>query len=302
MRTFRDRGQPAVGLDIKPSPYTDLVGSITDRDVLRQGLAGASAVIHAATLHKPHVATHAKDAFVQTNVAGTLALLEESVAARVRTLVFTSTTSAFGSALTPPAGQPAAWVTEAVAAVPKNIYGVTKAAAESLCEMFARRYGFPVIVLRTSRFFPEVDDDPVLRQAYSPENLQANELLHRRADLADVVEAHLAALARAPEIGFGRYIISATPPFEASDLAELRVNARSVVRRRFPKFEELYRAAGWKMFPSIDRVYVNQRAVSDLGWSPAYGFQQVLDALAASPAANSVSPAASLGTIGCNPA
>jgi UDP-glucose 4-epimerase len=34
------------------------------------------------------------------------------------------------------------------------------------------------------------------------------------------------------------------------------------------------------MLPSIDRVYVSHRAVRDLGWTPAYGFQQVLDALA----------------------
>ena len=107
-------------------------------------MAGVRAVIHAATLHKPHVATHARQDFVDVNVSGTLTLLEEAVRAGVGAFVFTSTTSTFGSALTPAAGEPAAWVTEEVAPVPRNIYGVTKLAAESLCELFARKERLPV--------------------------------------------------------------------------------------------------------------------------------------------------------------
>ena len=280
MRTLRDRGHPAVGLDLKPSPFTDIVGSITDRALLRQTLCGVSAVFHAATLHKPHVATHDHDAFIQTNIAGTLALLEEAAAAGVGCVVYTSTTSAFGSALTPPPHAPAAWVTEDIAPVPKNIYGVTKSAAEDLCQIIARRRGLPVIVLRTSRFFLEADDDAKLRDAYDLDNLQANELLYRRVDLDDVVEAHFAAAARANGLGFGRYIISAASPFEPSDLPELRADAPAVVRRYYPEFEALYRAAGWRMLPSIDRVYVSRRAGHDLGWTPKYGFDTVLEALA----------------------
>src|SRR4029079_4773424 len=97
------------------------------------------AVIHAATLHKPHIATHTAQQFVDVNVGGTLALLEESVAAGVAAFVFTSTTSAFGAALSAAPGEPATWITEDVAPVAKNIYGATKTSGESLCEMFARR-------------------------------------------------------------------------------------------------------------------------------------------------------------------
>ncbi|MEI9986654.1 MAG: NAD-dependent epimerase/dehydratase family protein [Aliidongia sp.] len=63
-------------------------------------MAGVTGVIHAATLHKPHVATHRQQDFVETNIAGTLALLEAAVAGSVQSFVFTSTTSAFGAALT----------------------------------------------------------------------------------------------------------------------------------------------------------------------------------------------------------
>jgi UDP-glucose 4-epimerase len=108
-------------------------------------------------------------------------------------------------------------------------------------------------------------------------NVKLNELLYRRVDLEDVVSAHLLALERAPAIGFRRYIISATTPFTANDLGELRADAPAVVRRLFPDYEAVYAARGWEMFPTIERVYVNDRARSDLGWSPRYDFRRALD-------------------------
>src|SRR3954452_17977171 len=203
----------SVGLDILPSPYTDIVGSVADRAVVRRAVEGVDAIVHAATLHKPHVGSHSRQEFVDTNVTGTLALLEEALAAGVSRVVFTSTTSAFGRALTPPPGAPAAWVTEDVAPVPRNIYGVTKTAAEDLCELFHRDHGLPCIVLRTSRFFPEADDRPAVRAAHDDLNLKVNELLYRRADIEDVVDAHVRALHRAPDVGFVKLIVTATTPF-----------------------------------------------------------------------------------------
>jgi nucleoside-diphosphate-sugar epimerase len=195
--------------------------------------------------------------------------------------VFTSTTSAFGRALTPAAGEPAAWITEDVASRPRNIYGVTKTAAEDLCELVHAEYGLPVVVLRTSRFFPEGDDDDEVRAAYDDGCVKANEFLYRRVDVADVVDAHLLAARRAARIGFGKYIISATTPFTPADLAGLREDAPAVVRRLFPGYEAEYARRGWRMFPSIGRVYVNARARADLGWAPRYDFGAVLDALRA---------------------
>jgi UDP-glucose 4-epimerase len=64
-------------------------------------VAGLDGIVHAATLHKPHVGSHTRQQFVDVNVTGTLTLLEEAVAAGAGRFVFTSTTSAFGRALTP---------------------------------------------------------------------------------------------------------------------------------------------------------------------------------------------------------
>ena len=144
-----------------------------------------------------------------------------------------------------------------------------------------RDHGLPCLILRTSRFFPEPDDSADVRGSYSTGNVQANEMLYRRIDLADVVDAHLAALQRAPDIGFGRYIVSGTTPFTPADLPELRTDAPAVLERYFPEAPAIYAARGWRMFPSIDRVYVNARARTDLGWQPTYDFAYVLQQVAA---------------------
>lgn len=279
MRRLRAEGHDARGLDIKASPFTDRVGSIADEAFVRDAMSGVTRVIHSATLHKPHVATHTKRQFVDTNVGGTVALLEAAVAHGVRSFVFTSTTSAFGAALSPAAGEPAAWIDEDVVPVPKNIYGATKIAAEGMCELVARKDHLPVLVLRTSRFFPEDDDNAHVRSAYDTLNMQANELLYRRADIEDIVEAHLRALDRAPALGFGRYIVSAMTPFSRGDVAALRHDAAAVVRGLFPDVDALYAAKGWKLLPSLDRVYDSGRASRDLGWKPKRDFAFVLESL-----------------------
>jgi nucleoside-diphosphate-sugar epimerase len=231
-------------------------------------------------LHKPHVESHSRLEFVETNIAGTLNLLEEAVVANVSRFIFTSTTSAFGRALVPEPGAPAAWITEDVPPVPRNIYGVTKTAAEDLCQLISRDHGLPCLILRTSRFFPEPDDRDEVRTAYDDLNVKVNELLYRRVDIEDVVSAHQLALQRAPLIGFGRCIISATSPFAREDLRAIREDLPAVVRRLFPDFEDIYLARGWRMFPAIERVYVNGRARTDLGWLPRYDFRYALDRLA----------------------
>ena len=281
VRTLKDLKHEVIGLDILESSFTTHIGSIIDGSCVRRCMSGVQVVFHAATLHKPHVATHSRQDFVDANITGTLNLLEEAVTAGVGAFVFTSTTSVFGDALVPPAGAPAAWVTEEITPLPKNIYGVTKAAAEDLCHLFHRNQGLASIVLRTSRFFPEEDDDKAVRQTYADDNIKANEYLFRRVDLEDVVTAHLLAAKHAPAIGFRRYIISATTPFLPEDLPELRADAPPAVWRRVPGYEAEYERRGWKLFPTIDRVYVNERARDELGWDPRYDFNHVIERLSA---------------------
>jgi UDP-glucose 4-epimerase len=279
VRVLRDRGDEVVGLDIVESPFTTISGSIVDRACVRCSMRGVQVVFHAATLHKPHLATHGKRDFIDTNVTGTLNLLEEAVAAGAESFIYTSSTSVFGDALIPRDGAPAAWIVEEVAAVPKNIYGATKGAAEDLCQLFQRNQKLPCLVLRTSRFFPDEDDSRQIREIYADDNVKANEFLYRRVDIEDVVSAHLLAAERARAIGFRKYIISATSPFQPEDLSSLVTEAARIARKYLPEYEVEYARRGWKMFPSITRVYVNERARTELGWHPRYDFGRVIESL-----------------------
>jgi UDP-glucose 4-epimerase len=281
VRTLRAEGREVAGLDVLDSPFTTHVGSVADRALVKSGMRGVESVLHTATLHKPHLGTHDREAFLETNVIGTTVLLEEAVTAGVSRFVFTSTTSAFGRALVPSPGSPAAWISEDVAPIPKNIYGVTKTAAEDVCELVARDQSLPVVVLRTSRFFAETDDDSELTSTFVDENIKANEYLYRRVDIEDVVSAHLLAEDRAPGLGFAKYIVSATTPFVREDTTELAKDAQAVVRRIFPDQAAEYARRGWSMFSYLDRVYDNARARSELGWAPRYDFRCVLDHLKA---------------------
>ena len=280
IRTLQYQETEAVGLDIKASSFTSVTGSITDRKLVDLCMDGVDIVYHTATLHKPHVATHSMQDFIDTNINGTLTLLQSAIAARVKSFIFTSTTSVFGAAMRPSEHDATVWVTEKTQPIPRNIYGVTKHTAEDLCYLLHRNSSLPCIILRTSRFFFEEDDNHLQRQQYSNDNIKVNEFLFRRVDIEDVVSAHLAAARKAADIGFGRYIISATSPFEFKDTLMLRTDARSVVGNYVPEFSAVYSSLGWSMFNTIDRVYVNTAARYDLDWEPQYDFQFVIDCLA----------------------
>ncbi len=281
VRTLKGEGADVVGLDIKPSHYTDLVGSITDPEITSRAMDGVSVVFHTATLHKPHVATHSKQDFVHTNVTGTLMLLEAASRAGVEAFVFTSSTSVFGDAMRPGPSEPTVWIDEDVAPQPKNIYGATKLAAEDLCQLFWRNHGLPTMVLRTARFFPEEDDDRQRRNDFDQDNLKVVELLNRRADIADVVSAHRAAANHASEIGHARFVISATTPFDRDDLNDLRQKAPAVLAQRIPDYQAEFARRTWTMLDGLDRVYSNARARAALGWSPEIDFTEAVRRLAA---------------------
>jgi nucleoside-diphosphate-sugar epimerase len=276
------RGDEVVGIDIAPGAHTSIIGSVADR-VLVDRLFDAhrfDAVVHAGALHKPDIARYPTQAFIDVNVTGTLGLLEGAVRTGVGRFVFTSTTSLMISAdIREGKGDVAAWLDETMTSFrPRNIYGATKLAAEQLCRLFHDDHGLPLLVLRTGRFFTEEDDT---RRALSGENMKANELLHRRLTVEDAAVAHVVALDRAPDVGFGTYILSAPTPFARADMADLKRNAPEVIVRLYPDAAELYERDGWTLPAMIDRVYDASLAERDLGFRCATDFGSVLAALRA---------------------
>ena len=211
-------------------------------------------------------------------MTGTLNLLEEAVAAGVGSFVFTSTTSAFGRALTPPPGAPAAWITEDVAPVPRNIYGVTKTAAEDLCELFHRDHGLACLILRTSRFFPEADDRDDVRGAYDDVNLKVNELLYRRVDLEDVVTRTGSPWSGAARSASGATSSAPPRPSPVTTWPTCARRARGGARGSSRTMRRSTSGPAGSMFPSIERVYVNERRARPR-LAPRYDFGYALDRL-----------------------
>ena len=280
-RTLIQNNIKYIGIDIKPSKFTTHIGSITDREFVSALMKNVDFVLHTATLHKPHVVTHSRQDFVDTNITGTLNLLEEASNNNVKGFIFTSTTSTFGDGLTPGTDEPAVWITEESVDIPKNIYGVTKNAAEDLCRLSYRNHNLPCLILKTSRFFPEEDDNKFIRENFDDLNIKAIEYLYRRVDVEDIVTAHLLAIENVGRIGFAKYIISATSPFKKEHLKELRTSPSTVIENIYPDFKKTFDAKGWKMLSTIDRVYVNEKARRELHWQPKYDFAYVLNCIQA---------------------
>ena len=277
---LRAIGCQVVGLDVAPGPDTQVVGSVADRAVVEAAFVdhGVEAVIHGAALHKPDIVRFPAQAFIDVNVTGTLNLLEAAVAAGHDRFVFTSTTSLMISReIRAETGSQAVWLDEATGPLaPRNIYGVTKLAAEGLCRLHALEHGLNCIVLRTGRFFPEEDD--TLRGLTGP-NLKANEFLNRRLTAEDAAQAHVVALERAPALGFDLFVICAPTPFARSDAADLKRDAAAVVARHFPDAPALYARQGWSLPASIGRVYDSGHAERRLGFRGETDFARVLAAL-----------------------
>jgi len=277
-------GHTVIGLDPVPAPTTDIVGSVEDRDTVRRAIRGHAiqAIVHAGALHKPHVATHDTSRFIAVNVQGTLNLLEEATApgSPVDRFVFTSTTSLMISQEIRDAHRRgidrAFWIDEDMVDLqPRNIYGVSKLAAEHLCRMVHGSSGLPIVILRTARFFPE-EDDMAHEIIQSGANTKANEFLFRRLTVEDCAAAHVVAIDRAPQIGFDTFIVSALTPFSPDDCEQLMEYAPLAVHRYFPRYREIYARRGWTMFDYIDRVYDSTKAMRRLGFVCKTDFGDIL--------------------------
>lgn len=250
-----------IGIDMIPGEWTQYIVDIRDRVAIQAVMTDIDAIIHIASLHQPHIVTHSRQDFIDVNITGTLNLLEASVQHHIQRFVYTSTTSLYGSAME--ATHQAIWVTEELSPRPRDIYDITKQAAEELCRHFALTAHLPTIILRTSRFFEQ-----------TPE-LMAVARLSRGVDVRDAASAHLLAVVNRT-IHFDIFNISARSPFQKSDVQALWLDAPSVLRRYFPNIEVVFTQRHWQLPTRIDRVYVTTKAEEQLAYHPLYNIEEYL--------------------------
>lgn len=249
-----------VGIDVRAGTQVDILADISGRDGdLTRAITGANAIIHTAALHAPHVGLIEDTRFWQVNAVGTARLVDLALAHGVGRFVLTSSTSVYGYALVRKGC--AAWIDEAVEPEPRDIYDVTKRAAEN--HVLAAAGNLQATILRMGRCFREPIVDMALYR------------LHRGVDRRDVVEAHLAALRR-PGHSAEIYVISAASPFRPADAEALWSNADGVIENRFPDFARAFQERAFCLPQRIDRVYAIGKAQAELGFRPRHGGLDVL--------------------------
>lgn len=258
------------GVDLRPGPLTTSIADVRDTAEIAGLCAGMEAVVHTASLHVPDLAARSDREFREVNVNATRRLLQACGEAGVARFVYTSTTSLYGNALLPQAGA-AVWVTEQLAARPRDIYDETKLEAEAACAE-AARHGLACVSLRMSRCFEE------------EQRLVAIYRLYRGVDALDVAQAHELALATGRG-GHEIYNVSAPPPFTEADCRRLLEDAASVVLDRYPWAAAEFARRAWLLPRSIDRVYVVDKASVGLGYRPVHDFASLFQRAAASPVA-----------------
>lgn len=251
-----------IGVDLLPGEYTSHIGDITDLEFVLSVTKNVEIIIHTCSLHAPHLKTHSYEDFINTNINGTFHLLKSAVENGVRRFVYTSTTSLYGHAMV--STERAVWVTEDLLPRPRDIYDVTKIAAEGLCEIFAHNYDLPCISLRVSRYFPESD------------YLIAVYRLYRGVDVRDAAMAHILAMTSELE-GYEVFNISALSPFSKDEIDDLLYDAPNVVLPHFPSADKLFAEKGWELPKSIDRVYSIDKAKKILDYRPAFNFDTLMD-------------------------
>ena len=127
-------------LPIWPRTGFEAGGDVQQADVLNAALAGADGVFHLAALWLLHCHDFPRSAF-DVNIRGTFNVLEACVAQKVGRLVYSSSASVYGDAVTEPMEEDHPFNS-------KNFYGATKIAGEAMGRAFHHRYGLNVVGLR----------------------------------------------------------------------------------------------------------------------------------------------------------
>ena len=124
------------------SPSVDVIaGDVTDASQVRRMLEGCDAVCHLAALIGIPYSYSAPRAYVQTNIMGTLNILEACRDLGVGRVVTTSTSEVYGTARYTP-------IDEAHPLQSQSPYAATKIAADKLAESFYASFDLPVVTLR----------------------------------------------------------------------------------------------------------------------------------------------------------
>lgn len=198
-RSLHQAGHQLKLLDLKPNPEFDtIIADVRDKEAMEEHIADADVVFHLAALIEAGESVKNPQAFVDSNITGSLNVLEAMRKNGIKTLAFSSTAAVYGEPQIVP-------ITEDSRTLPINPYGVTKLALEGLLSSYVSSYGMTGIALRYFNLYgPEEHHQPethaiprFLSQIHNNEEVTVWGSGEHQRDyiyIQDIVDAHLAAL------------------------------------------------------------------------------------------------------------
>lgn len=255
--------------------YKFIKGDICDSDAVSEAIRKNSVdtiVNFAAESHVDRSILGAKE-FVNTNVGGTLVLLEALRDNGLEKYLQVSTDEVYGSL---PEDRPELKFTEQTPITTNSPYSASKASADLLCNAFRHTYGLPILITRCSNNygpyqFPEKLIPLMIAKALGGEDLPVYGDGKNVRDWL-YVDDHCSAILAVLEKGRNGevYNIGGNNEWYNIDIVKLILN-------RLGKTEDQIRYV--KDRPGHDRRYAidSSKIMSELGWKPAHVFEEGIE-------------------------
>jgi NAD dependent epimerase/dehydratase len=253
---------------------TPIRGDVRDAAFLRRIVRDQDIVFHlAALIAIPHSYVAAQS-YVETNVAGTLNVLEAARESDVQRIVHTSTSEVYGTAITVP-------ISESHPLQGQSPYSASKIGADMMAESFARSFGLRVAILRPFNAFGPRQSEraiipTVIRQMLDPDcrsvRIGALTTVRDFTFVADTVAAFL-AIGRSPNVEFGR-------PYNAGTGKTVSIGETIALLSAITACDKPIEQNMDRLRPDNSEVLVLQadssRLAEDAGWRPRIEFRDGL--------------------------
>lgn len=251
--------------------FEAVLGDIRDPDCVRTACRGVHTIFHLAALIGIPYSYVAPSSYVDTNIQGTLNVLQAAQQMDAQRVVHTSTSEVYGTALKVP-------IDEAHPLQGQSPYSATKIAADKLAESFYRSFDLPVVTARPFNTFGPRQSmraviPTIINQALSGAQVRLGSLTPTRDFnyVTNTVEGFLAAATGANAVG-KTYNLGFGEEISIGDLARLIFEIAGVEPRLQTEEERLRPDKS-----EVNRLLADSTlARRELGWTPAIGLREGL--------------------------
>ncbi len=244
-------------------------GDIRDPNGVREAMAGCKIVFHLAALIGIPYSYHSPDTYVDTNVKGTLNILQAARQLGVEKIIHTSTSEIYGTAQFVP-------ITEEHPVNPQSPYAATKASADFLALTFFRSFNTPVAVVRPFNTYGPRQSARAIIPTIITQLLSGN----GKVTLGSVTPTRDLNFVKDTALGFIKAAESENALGEVINLGsnyEISVGDLALKIASMMQKEITIEGSGERIRPEkseVERLWAaNRKAKELLGWQPSYDLE-----------------------------